>query len=411
MKKFTALLLTVVMILLAATPVLAASGAKTDPYGFTWLDETTDIWYFQYYVYDEDEEAYTIEDYAYLDGNKLYDKKGDLILSTVYAMDDVQKVANQPTVAFYDGELYFITKTGEVCHMEDSTDSKYSKNTSVSSAKYFTLDADGIGTKVSSKKLSSLTFSGSYSRNSNSSGSTSFDEDGYVKQYAYQGDPEKVAYDAYYDDELLLSVYCKGSNVWLETESKLLSDSCVGAKFVGYSDEYSIILYDTDGSIYYFLYNQYNRAYTISLGEEIMYFTKDTNGFIDSITTNKKTYELDDIIDEDEYYEDLLDISYVENSTNKSIAYQDKSTIVATLEKKSYYLYWEDERLSNSYKPSYFGISEEGYPVWINNSGDLYYYNGNKSVLIEEDVTRVRYDDDGFVYKYVIGSSQYELDI
>lgn len=401
MKKITSILLAVIMMISAAVPVFAKV-VKDDPYGFIWLDEKEDIFFIQYYEYNEDEEAYEITDYVYLvDGTKLYDKNGKQI-STILEMTDTES----PTVVFdEDGDLYFLLTKTSVGKMEESTDKTYSKAT-ISSSKNFTVDADTLGTKAGSKNLSSLSFSGSYSRNESSSGTTKSGD--YVLTYAYNGDPLKTAYDAYKDDELVLTVYCKNSNVWNETHKKLLSDTCVGAKFVGFSEEYSIILYDLDGTLYYFLYDEYDRAYTISLGEEIMYFTRNEDGFIKSITTSKKTYELDTILDEGTVKDS---VTYVENSTTKSVAYDEDDKEVATLKKSSNYLYWNDTKLNKSYKPSYFGITETGYPVWINSSGNLYYYDGDTETIIENNVTRIQYDSDGFAYRYYIGTKAYSINI
>jgi hypothetical protein len=399
MKKISAILLTIVMMISATVPVFAKV-VKDDPYGFIWLDEKEDIFFIQYYEYNEKETAYEITDYVYVvDGTKLYDKNGKQI-ETILEMTDT---AN-PTVVFDEaGELYFLLSKTSVGNMEESTDKTYSKAT-ISSVKNFTVDNDTLGTKAGSKNLSSLSFSGNHSRVTSSDTGTTKSGD-YVLTYAYNGDPLKTAYDAYKDDELVLTVYCKNSNVWNETHKKLLSDTCVGAKFVGFSSEYSIILYDLDGTLYYFLYDEYDRAYTISLGEEIMYFTRDEDGFIKSITTSKKTYELDAIIDEHS-----TSATYVENSSIKSVAYDEDDKAVATLKKSSNYLYWNDSKLNKSYKPTYFGITEEGLPVWINSSGNLYYYNGNTETLIESEVTRIQYDSDGFAYRYYIGTKAYTFE-
>lgn len=421
MKRFTskifAILLVAVMMCATAVPAFAAT-VKTDPYGFIWEDEYEDVWVIQYYEYSRGD-GYTITDYVTLDGTKLYDRDGDLI-TTIKSMSK----ASQPTVVFDDdGELYFLISNTSVGHMDESDDSKYEK-ASISSSSYFTMDKNELGTKVGSKNLSSLSFSGSYSRstdknNSSNNNSSTGKKGDYVHTYAYNGDYEKTAYDAYYDSELLLSVYCKGSNVWLETEELLLSDTCVGAKFVGYSTEYSIILYDLDGTVYYFLYDEYDRAYTISLGEEILYYTRDDDGFIKSITTTRKTYELDTLIDEDDFKDRDDDdddniysnMSSVTNTSSKSTAYKSSSKVVATLSKSSNYLYYEGEKLDESYKATYFGFTEDGYPVWINNSGELWYYNGSREREIEDNVTRLQYDNYGFVYRYYIGSYAYEIDI
>lgn len=403
-----------------ATPVFArsSSAVKTDPYGFTWLDEEEDIWYIQYYEYSSRDGAYSITDYVYVDNNKLYDKNGKQI-NTVKSMDS----EDEPTAGFYNGKLYFLDKSGYTCQMSKSTDSKYSRYDS-NSAKYFTLDEDGLITKAGNYSISSMKFSGSYSRNSSSNGSGNHTEKSgdYVKTYAYNGDPEKTVYDAYYDDELLISIYCKGSNVWVDTNSLLLSETCVGAKFVGYAHGYFTIMYDLDGTIYCFAYDRFNKALPITFNEEIMSYVKDDDGFIESIKTNRRTYDLDDLIEEygyDRYayegrnnsYDDDEEITSVKNSNSSSTAYYYKNEVVSVLKKSSNYLYWNNEKMENSYKATYLGITQDNIPVWINDDGELWYYNGSREKMIDDDVTRLQYDNNGFAYRYFIGNRDYTINV
>lgn len=418
--KLASIMLVLVCMFSFATPAFAASGVKNDPYGYTWLDESTDVWYFQYYSAPNGDSVYSAVDHAYLKGNILYDADGDVISKSVRAMDDNPNLDTKPTVAFYEGDLYFLTTGGELCKMTASTATKFSKSTTTPTAKYFTLDVDGLGYKVGSTKLSSMSFSGTYSRSSSSSSNSGSGTnntnktDDFVLTHAYPGDPLKICYDAYRNDKLIISVYCKNANVWVETESLLLSETCVGAKFVGYSHDYYTILYDQDGTVYAFAYGDYDRALPISLGEEILSYKKDDNGFIESITTTRKTYNLDDLLDDyddDDFIWMNSNIEYVTNSTSKSVAYDDDKDVVATLVKSSNYLYYDNTKLANSYKSTYFGFTKSGCAVWINNNSDLYYYDPVEETVehVKANVTRVRYDDDGFVYQYTIGSKTYQI--
>ena len=406
-----------------ATPAFAASGVKDDPYGYTWLDESNrnEVWYFQYYSKDGGR-VYSVVDYAYLINNTLYDANGKIISNKVRAMDDNPSLDTKPTVAYYNGYLYFLTTSGEVCRMNTSTATKFSKYTSTTTAKYFTLDADGLGSKVGSTKLTSMSFSGSYSRDTSAStnpgtGNNNTDKTGnYVLTYATPGDPLRICYDAYMNNQLVISTACKNANVWVETEQLLLSETCVGAKFVGYSHDYYTILYDQDGTVYAFAYGDYSRALPISLGEEIMSYKKDDKGFVESITTSRKTYNLDTLLEEydnDDFIWIYGDIEYVKNTTSKSTAYGDDNEVIATLKKSNNYLYYNNgEKLDNSYKPTYFGITETGCAVWINNSNTMYYFDpvDNKINYVKGNVTRIRYDDDGFAYQYTVGIYTYSID-
>lgn len=417
--KLASIMLVLICMFSFATTAFAASGVKDDPYGYTWLDESTDIWYFQYYRAPGGDRVYSVVDYAYLKGNTLYDANSKVISKSVRSMDDNPSLDTKPTVAFYNGNLYFLTTSGELYKMSTSTATKLTKSKTAPSAKYFTLDADGLGYKVGSTLLSNMSFSGSYSRDTSSSGgsgSGSTNKKGnYVLTYAYPGDPLKVCYDAYRDDEMVISVYCKNANVWVETEQLLLSETCVGAKFVGYSHDYFTILYDQDGTVYAFAYGDYDRALPISLGEEIMSYKKDSNGFVESITTSKKTYNLDSLLekyDNNDFIWMNSNIEYVSNSTSKSVAYDDDNDVVATLYKSSNYLYFDNAKLSNSYKPTYFGITKSGCAVWINNYSDLYFYNTDTETVefVKGNVTRVRYDNKGFAYQYTVGTKTYSID-
>lgn len=415
--KLTGLVLVLVCMFSVTTTAFAASGAKDDPYGYTWLDESTDIWYFQYYRAPDGDNVYSVVDFAYLSGNTLYDANSQIISKSVRAMDDNPSLDTKPTVAFYKGNLYFLTTNGELCKMESSTETTYSESKTAPSAKYFTLDADGLGYKVGSTKLSSLSFSGSYARDNATTGgnvSNPTDKEGnFILTYAYPGDPLKVCYDAYRDDKVILTVQCKNANVWLPNEQILLSDTCVGAKFVGFSTNYDTILYDQDGTVYAFAYGEYDRPFPISLGEEIKYYEKDENGFIESITTSRKTYNLEDLFKEYNY-DDFVwkQFEYAKNTTSKSVAYNDDGDVIATLKKSNKYLYFDDIKLSQSYNPTYFGFTDSGNAAWINNDGDLYVFehSSNTIYLIKRDVTRLRYNDNGFVYQYTVGTKAYALE-
>ena len=417
--KLTGLVLVIAcMFSVSTTAFAASSGVKDDPYGYTWLDESSDIWYFQYYRAPKGDGVYSVVDYAYLKGNTLYDANSKVISNSVRAMDDDPSLDTTPTVAYYNGNLYFLTTDGKLCKMTSSTATKYSASTTAPTAKYFTLDADGLGDKVGSKKLSSMSFSGSYDRGNNTTSgnvSNTTDKKGeFILTYAYPGDPLKVCYDAYENDKVILSIHCKNANVWNATHQILLSDTCVGAKFVGFSTNYDTILYDQDGTVYAFAYGNYEKAFPISLGEEIMSYKKDANGFVESITTSRKTYSLSELFEEYDY-DDFVwadKFEYVKNTTSKSVAYDSDDEAIVTLKKSNNYLYFGDVKLAQSYKATYFGITENGNAAWINNEGDLYAFehSTNTIYLVKRDVTRLRYDDNGFVYQYKVGTKTYALD-
>ena len=415
----TGLVLVLACMFSLSTTAFAASGVKDDPYGYTWLDENSEIWYFQYYRAPKGDNVYSVVDFAYLKGNTLYDAKSQIICKSVRPMDNNPSLDTQPTVAYYNGNLYFLTTSNDLCKMDSSTSNEYMKATSAPAAKYFTLDADGLGYQLGYKMLSSMNFKNSYNRDNASTGgniipSPTDKKENFVLTSAYPGDPLKVCYDAYRNNKLILSVHCKNANVWCESHQTLLSDTCVGAKFVGFSSNYDTILYDQDGTVYAYAYGNYEVAFPISLGEEIMSYKKDANGFVESITTSCNTYSLKDLFEKYNYNEFVWadHFEYVKNSTSKSVAYDSEDKVVVSLIKSNNYLYYGDTRLAQSYKPTYFGITEYGNAVWINNENDLYYfdYESNTIYLVKRNITRLRYDSDGFVYQYKVGTKTYGID-
>ena len=412
--RLTTLVLVLACMFSISTTAFAASGVKDDPYGYTWLDENSDIWYFQYYRAPKGDNVYSVVDFAYLKGNTLYDSNSKIISKSVRAMDDDPNLYVKPTVAYYDGKLYFLTTNNELCRMDSSTSSKYTKATSAPSAKYFTLDADGLGYQVGSKKLSSFNFKASSNTNNGNTSNQPDKNGNFIRTYAYPGDPLKVCYDAYKNNKLVVSVYCKNANVWCESHQTLLSETCVGAKFVGFSTNYDTILYDQDGTVYAFAYGNYKKAYPISLGEEIMSYKKDANGFVESITTSRNTYLLSDLLEKYAYTDYLWadHIEYVENSTSKSVAYNINDDELVTLKKSNLYLHFEGVKLAHSYNPTYLGFTNSGNAVWINSKSDMYYFDheSNTIYFVNHKVTRLRYDSNGFVYQYTIGSKTYGID-
>ena len=102
-------------------------------------------------------------------------------------------------------------------------------------------------------------------------------------------------------------------------------------------------------------------------------------------------------------------MSYVKNTTSKSIVYSTDGDVLMTLKKSNNYLYLDGDKMTSSYKTRYMGFAENGCPVWINSSNKLCYFNGVEVKEIASKVTLLRYDQDGFVYQYKIGSKVYDL--
>lgn len=383
------------------TPSFAAGG-KTDPYVYAFEDDISSITYVQFYRYLPEETAYTITDYVTVKGNQLTDKSGKVISTIVRPM-----TTDKPTVGFTaTGELVFITTSGKLIKLNSSTSAVYQMATEVSNVTALVCDSDDIVSKVGTKPIANLTFSTTYLRGDcivdTSKPTPDTSKQSCVKTYV-KTDTMSVVHDVYHNDVLLLSTICRNSNVWSVTRQQLLSDTCIGAKFVGYSRNFDTILSDLDGTVYCFPYHDFSKALPISLGEEIMSVSKDECGFITAITTSRKTYDLTTLLSTANH------ITWVKNTTQKTTSFDNTDTKVDTLEKVDNYLFWNGTKLENSYSATYFGISRLGYPVWINSVGELRYYNGIANQLIVAKATLLRYNESGFAHQYKVNAKIYDL--
>lgn len=397
----------VVMVMLP----LSAFAASTDPYGFDWHDDYANVWHVQFYDVDVQNGNYRIADRVILKGNVLYDMAGTVIATDVASYSEMR-----PTVAFDpEGRLYFIANNGELRMMETSLKNFYSVNAFKSL--YIELDKQDLAayaknSNSASKTLSKLVFEGKYMRHEDKI----VEKDGCVKMYAVNGDPEKIGYDAYYNRQVVVTTYCKDANVWVETVKRLISDSSKGGKFVGYSAQYDILVYDLNGKVLCFNYKDgYVKQTTLLKNVELYYFEKNNKGFISGIVTKDGKYNLSTEINfpgtingtgentsdttggNSSFSTDLVDD--VKNFINKSMAYSN-GNLIGTLYAKDKSLYWKDTKLSNSKGSNEFGISRTGTVYWINNDDCLYSYDGNGYVLIDQCALRLNYDDAGRVDSY-----------
>lgn len=401
-RKIPLIALALIMVMnMFCTTAFAAGYQYDEPYGFLFTDDNTGYWHVQYYELDK-KNTFVVSDGVELRKSTLYTE-----VTNKRLMDSVSAPSEAyPTVAYdRSGRLYVITKDGSVRRMDASTCTTYSVAKDVK-GKYFVLNEDDLAIKVktSSKTitLSDLSFKGSYSIVDGSEVTTP--SKGNKIETQARGDGG-VIYNAYKDGKVILKVQCKDSNVWLETYSKLLSDTCVGAKFVGFSCNYAALLLDTDGTLYCFPYGQYDRAQTISLQEKVIKYNKDSSGFIYSVETDRSTYLFDKLFNDKVSSQK---ITYVSNNVKTgSIAYLD-TKVVGTLSLADGSLKWNGSKLNHSKSPSYFGIMSNGNPVWIS-GGDLYCYDGRNIVCGKSNVTRLQYAANGCAESYFIGSTKHQL--
>lgn len=385
------LVLVIMGLVLTGVPVTEVQAATNDPYGFIWRDEVTGLNHVQYYEYSARAGAYMISDRVTIKGNELYDMAGLLIMNDVASFSE-----SKPTVIMTEKGLFVISKSGEVRFMENSLDNTYSVAVGFP-AQYFTKDHDDLGENVvgtETKPISSLVFSGTYSRHSDSTVTSG----SYVLRYAVGGNAEKIGYKAFFKNTLKSTAICYNSSVYEENFKKTLSKTCKGAKFVGYTGEYNIYLYDLNGTVFEYRFKEkYQEAHKVFSDEVVYYIDHTEAGFISAVVTDKEEHTVSTVIKEPKVVNSNK-ITKVKNFQNKSMAYNGND-LVGTLTAKKNALYWKSKKLPKSIGAIQFGISAKGTPCWTLNGKKLCYWNGSKTKVVK-NVSQVKFDGKGRFAKY-----------
>lgn len=378
--------------LIGVTPAAVAEAATTyTPYVHQWVDSNTGLTHVQFYAYTSKTNEYQIADRVTIKGNTLYDMSGLLIMNDVATY-----TKNKPTVTFKADGLYVVSTKGEVRRMKDSLSNTYSV-ASFSGAQYFTLDYDELGDCVvgaTTQKISALSFSGSYSRPNDVAITTG----SYVKKYAVGGNVEKIGYQAFFKNQLKVTTTCYNSQVFVEQFKKVLTNTCKGGKFVGYTAEYAEYVYDLNGTLYEYRYEDgYSNKKAIIKDEIVYYYEFNEQGFISKVITDKGSHGVSTVIKEPKKVSN--NVTKVKNFTNKAMAYNGKN-LIGTLAVKSGRLFWNDTKLANSISAINFGVSKKCTPIWVTSSKKGYYFDGKSTKVISGKITSLKCDSAGRIIKY-----------
>lgn len=399
MKKMISFLLAALVVL---SLTVTAFAADTSSYVYTWVDSNTQLQHVQHYSYDIVGNYMTVDDRITMKNNSLYDMSGVLIANDVMSYTD-----NKPTVAMSNNGLYFLSKDGELRFMSHSTDQTY-KVANVT-ADYINLDIESLAVSVTSGRkswnLRDLTFSGNYKRTDD----PAVTNGAYVKSYADKDDPERIGYDAYSNGKRLLTTFCRIGNVWQNDYQRLLTSTCKGAKFTGYTSAYSIMLYDmSTKTVYEFKLNdQFKTAYAILKGETVYMFERNDAGFVSAIVTDKGTHAVSTTVtnptapattpntgNNGGSNNATDNITSVRNFLDKSMAYQDKN-LYGTLSYANGSLSWKGTVIYTGNDVVDFGVTKSGAAVFTLKNGDTYVNRAGTNERVATSVSQVVYDDNG----------------
>lgn len=395
MSKTLKSLCLAVVIALLFVPRITVHASTNEPYGYQWHDDKNGMFHIQHYDFDSKANAYKIDDRMALKGAELYDMSGLL------SMKDIANFSlKEPTVATSkEAHFFAISNSGEIRRMDESMSNDYQVAVGFT-GKYFVLDSEDLATNVvlsdgTVKSLSELTFSGSYTRHENVTVTTGC----YVQQYAVNGNAEQIGYDAYFNNQLKVTTVCNNASVYVKQFKRTISKTCKGGKFVGYTGQYSVYVYDLCGKVFEFVYADGYVTANEVLSDEVVYsFDKNEKGFIKEIVTNKAKHPVSELIKEPKKVSSKK-VSKVKNFSKKSMAYNGK-TLIGTLLAKNNCLYWKNKKLSKSIGTKDFGVSAKGSPVWFLTNNKGYYFDGTSVKSFASKVTAIKTDEAGRVTKY-----------
>lgn len=420
----TMLLLCTMVLGLFTVPAMAAEtkGYRYEaPYGFTYEDFESKKTHVVYYTHNAKDDTY-METFEVIK-----DVNGSLYVGWTEKLLMKDGIVNRDDCVGFDnaGRFYAITKDGEVRRMKNPTVDTYFETKEIG-AKSLVFDEDDlvVGVKTANKtiKINDLSFV----REVEVGTGNNVSKDGNYVTINARNDGG-IIYKAYYEKKEILTVHCKGSNVWLEQEEILLSDSCVGAKFVGFSTNYEPILLNTDGTMFLFPYKDYKHPFTIVLAEKVLSYNRDDHGFVYSIRTEKATYLVDELFkdkvpdenpnkpggddDKPAPKPETMYITYVANTGSSAIAYKG-AEVYGILKRDNSRLYWNDTKLDHSKGSIMFGIAANGVPYWVEGN-TLYMLDGDEEQYVTSKVTEFKTSStgNGILESYKAGSSWYIIPI
>lgn len=296
-KKAMATIICAIAIMCCTTQATTVSAATANaPYGYSWNDDNTGNKHIQFYEFDKNLNSYRITRRVMMKNKNLYSNSGALLYSNV-------KEAGYSAT----GDLYVILSTGNV---EKLTYAGKKVSYKVNAVKLnFDTEDLVVTIMVTGKgnvKLADLASVANPTPTPSPSPSptpanptptpanptptpTPSKSKNRVERTATSSGQRITAYK---DNKSKLKILVAGSKVLNETASVRLSDTVKGAKFLGIDTTYSVYLYETNGTLYRFKFGSWYSAETMKLNGSFISSKNDSNGFLNSITTNKRTYKV-----------------------------------------------------------------------------------------------------------------------
>jgi hypothetical protein len=294
-KKIKAIIMTLLTVFSLISVNVTAFAATNDPYAYIW-DDAGGVTHYQFYEYSSKDGAHIITTRYTGIGDQLFTIDGAVVAEDIKAGKDYVSFDNTGTVYIVDtsGRLITITKSGTNTVYKDIT------------YKSLKLDDDDIVTAVVTDKgtvkikdlgKGTTTTTPSTTEKPATSTTTTDTTKKSANRVERTGDTEQTV-TAYANNALKIQLIVKGSKVLDKTHSVRLSDIVKGAKFLGVSDTYDVLLYETSETgeaLYRFVWGNWYSPEKLYLEGNFKSIKEDANGFVSEVITTKKTYKVADL--------------------------------------------------------------------------------------------------------------------
>lgn len=379
----------IVAIFMFAFSFSAHAATVNEPYGFTYPDSINNRTVYHFSVYTDG--AYKSFKEFYSKGSYVYSGDGRLICNTSKGAGSMYQG--------YDakGNFYIVNKDGSILVV--STQNK----TSVlikSGAMYLNYNESNIATTVKTtsgnKYLSNL-------ESAPEEDNDTFIPEEPAKKPAnrvdiYTNSAGELVYEAFKAGKLktTIVVSSNGKSVLNETAHVRLTDSLLGAMFIGMDSNYNVYLTEK-GTLYRFTSGRWYSAEKFELAGSYKGFKKDNNGFITKVVTSKSSYTIKQLTTSNKW---KAKKTYTVRKSGYVTLYTKGSTKSNTLTLKSSQLSLNGKKIATGISKYGFVSSKKIIYMKGRKVYTAYISNPKKAKLLSSSGKTLYTNSNGLVYKY-----------
>lgn len=264
---------------------VTAYAATRESYGFTYEDSVTGKTVYLFHVYSEEEGSYSAFREFYSKGTCVYSSSGVLICNTSAGSGSMYQGYDSK------GQFYIIGKDGSLTVVSTANKTSVLLKSGAIKLNYNGNDiATTVTTNSGIKYLSNLEPAPEKDDNTYTPAPVVKQKD---RVEIYTNSANEFVYEAYKDNKVKtkIVVSSNGKNVLNATDSVRLTDTLIGAKFLGFDANYNVYLYEDD-ALYRFMAGKWYSAEKLSLTGKYQKFDKSDSGFIQKIVTTKNSYTI-----------------------------------------------------------------------------------------------------------------------